>query len=51
MVMIIVAVVALLFVLFGREVVCWYWKINYKNELLENILNELREANGKKKEQ
>jgi len=37
-----------------REVVCWYWKINYQiklqeetNELLRNILGTLREENRK----
>lgn len=32
-----------------RELICWYWKINKTTLLLEDILVELREANGKHK--
>lgn len=36
-----------LFFLIGRELICWYFKINRRVELLESILIELRNKNGK----
>lgn len=39
--------VLFLFFLIGRELICWYFKINRRVELLENILVELRNKNGK----
>ena len=39
-------VVTLLCFLIFRHIVCWYWKINYATELLENILHELKKKNG-----
>jgi len=40
-------VVALLFFIIGREIICWYWKINYATQLLEKILQELQELTRK----
>ena len=34
-------IVAVLLLLIGREIVCWYWKINRSVELLEKIHAEL----------
>ena len=41
-------VIAVLFVIFlvGREIICWYWKINRSVELMEEILQELKKLNG-----
>jgi len=36
-----------IFFLVGRELVCWYFKINRRVELLENILTELKSKNEK----
>ena len=44
------AVIALIFIIgitvalfiFGRELICWYFKINQRVELLESIRDELR---------
>lgn len=33
--------------LIGREIACWYWKINKSIYLMEEMLAELKEANGK----
>jgi hypothetical protein len=33
-----------------RELVCWYWKINKTVDVLENILSELKQVNGKGKD-
>ena len=41
-----VAFVSLFLFLICREVVCWYWKINYGIELLEKIHAQLQRANG-----
>ncbi len=37
----------LILFLIGREVWCWYWKINKATQLLEDILRELKESNRK----
>jgi len=42
-----VIVVLLIIFLVGREIVCWYWKINRGVELMEEILIELKKANEK----
>ena len=34
--------VLIIIVLVCREIVCWYWKINYATDLLEKILVELK---------
>lgn len=38
--------VLFLFFLIGRELVCWYWKINRTVELLEKIYEQLKNKNG-----
>jgi hypothetical protein len=38
--------VMLLFLLIGRELVCWYWKINRAVDLLERIHEQLKKGNG-----
>ena len=38
-------VIVLIIFLVCRELVCWYWKINYATKLLEQILQELRGKN------
>lgn len=40
--------VGVLFVIFliGRELVCWYWKINRSVQLMEEILVELKKSNA-----
>lgn len=43
--------VLLLFVaifLLCREIVCWYWKINKRLEIEQQILDELRKLNADK---
>jgi hypothetical protein len=40
-------VIILIAFLIGRELVCWYWKINRSIQLLEGILAELKQSNGK----
>lgn len=37
--------------LITREFWCWFFKINATDKILISILNELREANGKKDKQ
>lgn len=37
----------LLLFLIGRQIVCWYWKINRHIELQEQILVELKKMNNK----
>lgn len=39
----------IMFVIFlvGREMMCWYWKVNKSVELLEQILVELKKDNPK----
>lgn len=37
-----VLVIFVIFILIGREIICWYLKINKRVELLENILEELK---------
>ncbi len=39
-------IVVLVAFLIFREVVCWYWKINYGIELLEKIHSELEKMNA-----
>ena len=39
--------VLLIIFLICRELVCWYWKINKSVDLMEQILAELKESNGK----
>lgn len=34
--------------LFCREIVCWYWKINKRLEIEQQILDELRKLNADK---
>ena len=44
---IIIAIVIIIAVfLILREFVCWYWKINERVSLLEDILEELKKMNG-----
>ena len=38
---IVVGLVASVFFLLGRELVCWYFKINEKNALLKDIRDRL----------
>lgn len=38
--------VLFLFFLIGRELVCWYWKINRTVELLEKIHEQLKNRTG-----
>ena len=40
----VVLFVAVLLVLVGREIVCWYWKINETLSVLRQIANELARA-------
>jgi len=40
--MIIVLVVMLLFFLLGRELICWYFKMNKVVELLDSINEQLK---------
>ncbi|QWE30135.1 hypothetical protein ICV89_07520 [Polynucleobacter sp. Adler-ghost] len=42
-------VVLILFFLLGREVICWYFKINKRVYLLEEILDELKQKNNSAK--
>ena len=44
-----VIVVMLLFFLLGRELICWYFKINKRVYLLEEILDELKQKNNSTK--
>jgi hypothetical protein len=44
-----VLVVLVLFFLLGREVICWYFKINKRVYLLEEILDELKQKNNSAK--
>jgi len=37
-----VLIVLVIFILVGREIVCWYLKINKRVELLESILEEVK---------
>jgi hypothetical protein len=39
---IVVLVVLFLFFLLGRELICWYFKINRRVDLLEEILEEMK---------
>ena len=39
---VVLVVLPLIFFLIGRELICWYFKINRRIELLESILIELR---------
>jgi hypothetical protein len=39
---VIVLVVLFLLFLVGRELICWYFKINRRVDLLEEILEELK---------
>lgn len=41
----VVVLVTLVVFLIGREVVCWYWKINKSIALQESILIELKKVN------
>ena len=44
---IILTVLAVLVILLvGREIVCWYFKINERRNLLRSILSEMRKSNG-----
>ena len=45
MYVIIVIAVCILIFMVTREFWCWYFKINKNNELLEQILNELKKVN------
>ncbi len=42
-------VVLVLFFLLGREIICWYFKINKRVYLLEEILDELKQKNNSAK--
>jgi hypothetical protein len=39
---IVVLVALFLFFLLGRELICWYFKINRRVDLLEEILEEMK---------
>lgn len=41
-----VLLLLLLFFIIGRELVCWYWKINRQVELLEKIHEQLKTRSG-----
>jgi hypothetical protein len=38
----VILIIAFVIILIGREITCWYFKINKRVELLEEILAELR---------
>ena len=38
-------VILIVIFLVFRDLVCWYWKINYQVKLLEEIRNELKKLN------
>lgn len=40
-----VLAITVLFFILGRELLCWYWKINRVVELLESIEANTRKAN------
>jgi hypothetical protein len=42
-------VVLIIFFLLGRELICWYFKINKRVYLLEEILDELKQKNNNTK--
>lgn len=43
---IIAIVISIAVFLILREFICWYWKINERVSLLEDILDELKKMNG-----
>lgn len=43
---IIAIVISIAVFLILREFICWYWKINERVSLLEDILEELKKMNG-----
>ena len=44
-----VLVILVLFFLLGRELICWYFKINKRVYLLEEILDEIKQQNSSAK--